>query len=187
MSIPANGTVSSSITVNQSFTITAVKVQLNITATQDGPLYLYLQAPNGTQILLALGRGGAGANFVNTVFADTASTAIGSAAAPFTGSFRPEIPLSIFNGMNADGVWKLTVQDRSGAVVGVINSWSLIFTPAQPGSSAAAAGAKVTGGRVQGAAQPPTLTSPPIVERTPTSAADAVFASWFNPDGVRLG
>ena len=115
MSIPANGTVSSSITVNQSFTITAVKVQLNITATQDGPLYLYLQAPNGTQVLLALGRGGDGANFANTVFADTASTAIGSAAAPFTGSFRPEIPLSIFNGMNADGVWKLTVQDRSGS------------------------------------------------------------------------
>ena len=186
-SIPANGTATSSITVNQSFTITAVKVQLNITVAQDGPLYLYLQGPNGTQVLLALGRGGAGANFVNTVFSDTASTAVGSAAAPFTGSFRPEIPLSIFNGMNADGVWKLTVQDRSGNVVGVINSWSLIFTPAQPGSSAAAAGAKVTGGRVQGAAQPPTLTSPPIVDRTPTSAADAVFASWFNPDGVRVG
>ena len=180
--VPAYGTASSSITVNQSFTITAVKVQLNITAAQDGPLYLYLQAPNGTQIVLALGRGGAGANFVNTVFVDTASTAIGSAAAPFTGSFRPEIPLSIFNGMNAAGVWKLTVQDRSGNVVGVINSWSLIFTPAVPGSSsAAAAGGQATGAQVQGSAPRP------IVDRTPTGAADAVFISWFNPDGVRLG
>ncbi len=189
VSVPANGTASSSITVNQSFTVTAVKVKLNLTAAQDGPLYLYLQAPNGTQIVLALGRGGAGANFVNTVFDDTAATAIGAGAAPFTGSFRPEIPLSIFNGMNAVGVWKLTVQDRYGNIVAVINSWSLIFTPAVPGSSsAAAAGGQVTGGQVQGtAAQTPAIKAPPIVDNTATSAADAVFASWSNPDGIRLG
>ena len=189
VSVPANGTASSSITVNQSFTVTAVKVKLNLTAAQDGPLYLYLQAPNGTQIVLALGRGGAGANFVNTVFDDTAATAIGAGAAPFTGSFRPEIPLSIFNGMNAVGVWKLTVQDRYGNIVAVINNWSLIFTPAVPGSSsAAAAGGQVTGGQVQGtAAQTPAIKAPPIVDNTATSASDAVFASWSNPDGIRLG
>ena len=155
-SVPKFGTAFSSITVGQSLAIASVKVQVNITAVQDGALSLYLQAPDGTQVLLAYGRGGAGANFQNTLFSDTASTSIRNGAAPFAGSFQPEIPLSILKGKNASGVWKLSVQNVSGKTVAVINSWSLIVTPV-------ASAAKVAG------------------EPADNAAADAVFAALGSP------
>ena len=121
----------------QSLLIASVKVQVNITAAQDGALSLYLQAPDGTQVLLAYGRGGAGQTSRTRLFDDTASTSVRNGSAPFAGSFQPEIPLSILNGKNASGVWKLSVQNVSGKVVAVINNWSLIVTPVASAASVA--------------------------------------------------
>jgi subtilisin family serine protease/subtilisin-like proprotein convertase family protein len=112
------------IAVNQDLILSQVKVTINITYPLTSDLYIHLQAPDGTDILLAKYVGGTGANFTNTTFDDSASTWIVLGRAPFTGSFMPEVPLNILNGKNARGYWKLWVEDRGGNS-GTLNSWSL--------------------------------------------------------------
>ena len=67
------------------------------------------------------------------MFDDEAAIAIGSGAAPFTGSFRPEGFLSGFDGQDVFGVWTLRVADQAGLDVGRINAWSLDFSAAAQG------------------------------------------------------
>jgi subtilisin family serine protease/subtilisin-like proprotein convertase family protein len=131
-SIPDRGTMLSTITVPQNLAIQNVQVLLNITHTDDSDLYIHLQAPDGTDILLVNRRGGTGQNFTNTLFSEQAGTAISAGQAPFTGSYRPEVSLSYLNGRNAQGTWKLWVTDAAGGHVGTLNSWSLILTAQTP-------------------------------------------------------
>ncbi|MBC7772805.1 MAG: S8 family serine peptidase [Pyrinomonadaceae bacterium] len=77
---------------------------------------------------LVLARGGAGDDFIDTVFDDEAATTITTAAAPFTGSFRPESPLNRFDGQTAAGVWTLEVTDTRAPNVGTLVSWGLGIT-----------------------------------------------------------
>ena len=71
-----------------------------------------LIGPDGSpRSTLVNSRGGSGDNFTNTVFDDEAATAIGAGAAPFTGSFRPEEPLSAFDGKPVNGTWTLRIAD----------------------------------------------------------------------------
>src|SRR5262249_47445005 len=89
-----------------------------------------LVSPSGTTIRLISRRGGAGDNFTNTVLDDEATTSITSivsAGAPFTGSFRPESPLSAIDGQNGNGAWQLKVADRANLDVGILVNWSLII------------------------------------------------------------
>jgi hypothetical protein len=76
-------------------------------------------------VLLANRRGSSGDNFTDTVFDDEAATAIGSGAAPFTGSFRPEEPLSALDGKSITGQWKLRVSDQAGEDTGTLDSWGI--------------------------------------------------------------
>ncbi len=96
-----------------------------ITHTFDGDLVISLIAPDSTAVLLSSRRGGAGDNFTNTVFDDEAATAISSGVAPFTGSFRPEQPLSVLDGTPAAGTWTLKVVDAAADDVGTLGSWGL--------------------------------------------------------------
>src|SRR5439155_10919346 len=117
----------SSITVNQDITIGAVRVLLNISHTFDNDLYIHLTGPDGTDVMLVYRRGLSGDNFTKTILDDTATKFIGDGSAPFTGSFRPEEPLSAFAGKNARGTWQLWVEDQQKGDSGKINSWSLIL------------------------------------------------------------
>ena len=76
-------------------------------------------------MVLANRRGGSGDNFTDTVFDDEAATAIGAGSAPFTGSFRPEQPLSAFDGKPVDGTWKLRISDQAAQDIGTLNSWGI--------------------------------------------------------------
>ncbi len=53
-----------------------------------------------------------------------------SGAAPFTGSFRPNAPLSALDGQNPNGTWQLEAQDFFTGDTGNIRAFSLIITPA---------------------------------------------------------
>src|SRR5439155_14431081 len=88
---------------------------------------LHLVGPDGTDVLLVNRRGGEGDNFTNTKFDDGAAVGIADGHAPFTGSFRPESPLSAFDGKNARGAWRLVVEDREMGDSGKIVSWSLMI------------------------------------------------------------
>jgi subtilisin-like proprotein convertase family protein len=116
------------ITVGQSLAIQDVNVTVGISHTSDQDLVLTLVAPDGTQILLANRRGGKGDNYSGTVFDDQAATPIGSGTAPFTGSYRPEWPLSVLNGKDALGTWQLWVDDTKSLHKGTLQNWTLTVT-----------------------------------------------------------
>lgn len=100
-----------------------------------GDLIITLRSPIGTIVTLANRDGVGGNNFCNTVFDDAAATSIASITAgqaPFTGSFRPDSPLSVFNGQNPNGVWRLTVQDAAGQDIGNIRNFSLVLVGPNP-------------------------------------------------------
>jgi subtilisin family serine protease/subtilisin-like proprotein convertase family protein len=110
--------------------LTDINVQVNIAHPFAPDIEMTLIAPNGQRIALAFDRGGNGGDFNNTIFDDQATTAISAGAAPFTGSFRPEQPLSVLNGTNPNGTWGLEITDDFANDAGTLNSWSLNITSA---------------------------------------------------------
>ena len=78
------------------------------------------------------------ANFTNTVFDDNSSTPIEIGGAPFFATFSPQgggpgSTLASFAGMNAQGIWTLTIKNASTTKgTGTINSWSLSFQKPLP-------------------------------------------------------
>ena len=137
--IPINpaGTFSDVIAVPESFSITDLNVDLQITHTWIGDLKVVLTAPDGiTQVQLFDQPGGSGCSScsgdnMSALFDDSAlltatdleNTCNNEPA--ISGSYQPIDPLSIFNGLDAQGDWTLTVTDACGADGGQVDSWTL--------------------------------------------------------------
>ena len=102
-----------------------VNVQVDISVSPASDLVLKLRSPLGTEVTLASGVGGSGSHFAGTTFDDQATTSIASGSTPFTGRFQPTVPLSNFNGEDANGEWELLVHNASASEIGTLNSWSL--------------------------------------------------------------
>ncbi|HVK14678.1 MAG TPA: S8 family serine peptidase, partial [Gemmataceae bacterium] len=118
-------TVVSTITVTEATTVRSLTVTLDITHTYTKDLHVWLVGPDGTTVKLVGGRGGSGNNFTGTVFSDAAGTGVAQAAAPFTGTLRPEASLSAFAGKRAAGTWRLIVEDTARYDTGRLNGWGL--------------------------------------------------------------
>ncbi|MBN8583645.1 MAG: S8 family serine peptidase [Ignavibacteria bacterium] len=113
-------------TVNVYFggTITDVNFSMNsLTHSKTGDLEFSIKSPAGTEVILSSRRGAAGDNFINTIFNDSAANPISSGTAPFTGSFRPENPLSAFNGQNPMGNWIFRVNDNAASDTGRVMNY----------------------------------------------------------------
>jgi subtilisin-like proprotein convertase family protein len=123
---PAGAT--STIAVADPVIVQDVNVTVNVSHTFDNDLTLSLITPTNASITLASQRGGSRDNFINTVFDDEAANSIASGTAPFTGSFRPEAPLSAADGLSAAGDWRFRAVDSAPGDVGTINSWTLKLT-----------------------------------------------------------
>ncbi|HEX2831381.1 MAG TPA: proprotein convertase P-domain-containing protein [Thermoanaerobaculia bacterium] len=97
-------------------------------------LQLTLRAPNGDTVLVVNNTDGGGNNLCQTLLDDESAGAsiqsVGSAQAPFTGSFTPNQLLTAFDGDPANGTWQLQAQDFFSADTGNIRAYSLIITPA---------------------------------------------------------
>jgi subtilisin-like proprotein convertase family protein len=94
--------------------ITDVEVQID-TLTYGYNLSLidvYLISPAGDTCTLSTGNGGSGHYYYNTLFDDDAATSITAGTSPFSGTYRPEEALSVFDGENPNGVWKMRVCDN---------------------------------------------------------------------------
>jgi len=120
------------VTVTSPYDVIDVKVLVNITHTWTADLNLYLIGPDSTVVELSSDNGGAGENYTNTLFDDDAATSIVSGSAPFTGSFRPEQPLSTLAGQPATGDWTFKAVDDLYAYTGTIDSWQLQLTVNEP-------------------------------------------------------
>ena len=128
--IPDNSTAgaTSNVVVTATNTVTKVRVTANITHTYYGDITLSLVAPNGTSVTLSAKHGSSGDNYTATVFDDAATTAIASGSPPYTGTFRPDAPLSTLNGIPANGTWGFKVVDSASSDVGTITGWTLELT-----------------------------------------------------------
>lgn len=75
-----------------------------------------------------------GSNFENTHFDDEAALSIysGIAYAPYPGSFRPDQALSIFDGVDAYGLWTLHITDNWAGDDGILKGWSLNVKVPEP-------------------------------------------------------
>ena len=102
-----------------------INVKVNISHTRVATLNVSLIGPDGTTINLSSDNGGSGSNFINTVFDDEANTSITNGTAPFTGSFKPEEPLSTFDVKTATGNWILKIEDDAVSQVGELQNWCI--------------------------------------------------------------
>lgn len=123
--IPAQGVVTDSIFIPDNRQVLDVNVHLDIEHTFVGDLRVSLISPRGTEVILSDRRGSSGDNFIGTIFDDEAPVAIANGAPPYTGSFRPDSPLSNFDGESALGNWTLRVADLTALNSGRLLSWSL--------------------------------------------------------------
>jgi subtilisin-like proprotein convertase family protein len=121
----------STITVPEARTLQDIDVTVNVQHPFDEDLTFWLTAPTGKKILLASPHGGAGDNYTNTTFDDEAATQL-EGSPPYTGSFRPDSPLSAFDGIDTAGVWRFNAVDGSAQDVGQILNWTLRLTYATP-------------------------------------------------------
>jgi subtilisin-like proprotein convertase family protein len=129
--IPDNANILSGLSVGGGGLAKGITVHLGqIDHTYDQDLKIELIAPDGKSVVLVNRRGGGGNNFTNTVLSDTAGQSIASGTAPFTGSYRPEEPLSGFDGHAVAGTWQLKVSDQSSGDTGVIKAWGADIAPA---------------------------------------------------------
>lgn len=129
--ISASGTpvVTSTLPVGFSGQIGKIRATINISHTWDNDLTITLINPDGTRVVLSKNHGSSGDNYTDTVFDDSAATAIGSGTPPFTGTFRPDEALSSFYTKPATGTWKLEVADGFDLDGGSLNSWKLEIFP----------------------------------------------------------
>jgi len=130
VSIPDNSPTgaTSTIAVGSASIVQDADVTVNITHTYDQDLTLSLITPGNTSITLSALHGGSSNDYTSTVFDDEATTPIASGSAPFTGSFKPDSPLTAVDGASALGSWKLKVVDSATIDVGTIDNWTLNFT-----------------------------------------------------------
>jgi hypothetical protein len=93
-------------------TIGLKKVGISILHPAVQELHIYLRSPGGASIALSVNNG-MGANYINTVFDNTAAVSIRNATAPFTGAYKPENSLAVLNSNNimGDGIWTLIILD----------------------------------------------------------------------------
>jgi subtilisin-like proprotein convertase family protein len=106
-----------------------VDVHVRLDHTSDDDVFLALVSPKGTVANLTTDNGGSGDNFgtgtnncsgTPTVFDDEALSLITAGIAPFAGSFKPEQPLSVFDGKQTKGTWFLVVGDDVAPETGVL-------------------------------------------------------------------
>ena len=122
------GIVESTLGIPDYYWIIDINVVLTITHTFDQDLRIYLEAPNEDVDILGFECGQSGDSYIETRFDDEATVDICDGMPPFTGSFRPFHPLSIFDGRFSNGVWTLRVTDNWHGDTGILQAWRMEVT-----------------------------------------------------------
>jgi len=121
-----------SISIFQNGQILDVDVSLSINHTNDSDLFIWLNRTGYSINALSRQNGGEGDNYINTTFDDEAEISIKEGTPPFTGSFKPEQQLSVFDNSEMQGVWKLRILNLSSVLTGELVNWCINFQYAVP-------------------------------------------------------
>jgi photosystem II stability/assembly factor-like uncharacterized protein len=122
-------------TIYDSVYINAPGIIVNVNWALDTILYapdsnlVFTLIHNGIYDTLIYQAGGSGSNFIRTKISDTSTIPITMGSPPFTDTYRPYKPLSMFNGSSAGGLWILRISSK-GVIQrsGVIKSWGITVT-----------------------------------------------------------
>jgi subtilisin-like proprotein convertase family protein len=117
-------TVSKTLNVPASGTISDVNVTIAGTHTYYWDLVVAVAHPDGTLSALLNRNCNANSTGFNVLFNDGAASAI-VCAANLTGTFRPNTPLSAFNGKSMTGTWTLLANDNYNGDAGTLGNWSV--------------------------------------------------------------
>lgn len=128
LTVAASSSNDSSLMIPDSFTLADVNVQVTLDTDYIDGISLYLYSPDGTMVTLVENVSAVGSLFDGTGFNDEAVPSIQAGEDPFTGSYRPDLPLSAFDGEDAQGEWILSVENTNGYRA-VLSHWSLCLTP----------------------------------------------------------
>lgn len=108
--------------------IVDVDIKLSVSNRDDQDVDLFLKF-NALQSELTTDNGSSNDSYVNTIFDDEAATIITSGTAPYTGRFRPETPLSVFDGTSPNGNWILQyTDDATTGFNSSLDAWMLEIT-----------------------------------------------------------
>jgi subtilisin-like proprotein convertase family protein len=122
----SSGTTTLNIPVDSEGLFSSMTVAVRLLHTDTGDLTLTLISPSGTRVVLAR-RQGFDDDFVGTVFSDSATSSISTGSNPFTGSWRPEQPLSTFLTEPVNGNWQLEIVDAFSIETGTLQAVTLNF------------------------------------------------------------
>ncbi len=111
--------------MSQAYAVVGVKVFIDtVFHTSDGDLEFTLTHDGVTDTIIYQA-GGAGDNFIGTELIDASAVPISRDSAPFTGTYKPYQPLSIFSGLDPNGDWILEIYDGAAGNTGTLESWGL--------------------------------------------------------------
>ncbi len=112
------------IPVGSGINISKMKVFINVTHSYSGDLSLVLTSPSNTIIRLVTNQCGASQN-INATFDDLGTILTCGSNPAISGTIKPVDLLSVLNGQNSSGIWKLTVTDNANGDGGFLNNWSM--------------------------------------------------------------
>lgn len=119
-------------------TIADLDVTVSLSHERVFDVQLFLEGPSGTRVLLNMydpsQDWGEGQGYDGTTFDDEALVPIEAATAPFQGTYRPLAgsSLTVFDGQDACGPWRLQVYDAYYGAAGHFGSYSLAVTVPEP-------------------------------------------------------
>jgi subtilisin-like proprotein convertase family protein len=113
ISVGPTDTFNTAFPVSTTGTIIAAALRFNALHTYDSDVSLTVTSPAGTTLDITSSNGSFNDNYINTIFVDTATTAITAGTPPFTGSYRPEQALTAWTGQPSNGLWRTQLRDSS--------------------------------------------------------------------------
>ena len=128
------------IEIGDHFTIYDLDVGITLTHTSVFDLQIFVQSPAGTLLCLNmynLDEFFEGEDYIQTIFDDEAALPIEEGQPPFTGRFRPRSPaqLSVFDGQDTFGQWKLQIYDAYYYDTGNLENFEVMITICEPGTA----------------------------------------------------
>jgi len=135
--VPDNNTAGARDTIrmigNQGCAVCDVNVKIDtFPHTWISDMQFKLTHNGATNVNLFLNRGGSGDNIIGCTFNDSAANPISGGTPPFTGSFRPEQPLSAYNTQSPAGSWEIFMIDQFAGDLGFLKAWCMIISYSCP-------------------------------------------------------
>ena len=167
LAFKGGSTTTSKVTINQDVTITKLTVTVLLSYPHMSDLVIRLIGPDGTVVFLSNHDGGSGNNLVSAVFDDAATLTLNTAPAPFGGTYRPDNPLSVFNGKDARGTWQVSVFDLAPGSSGMFH----FFTLTIQGSTGTGGTSSFEGGETVDSGTPVVASLPALPAGIPSGPA----------------